>query len=98
MSAEPAHHEMPSGHPGTGYDEVKPEVARLLRIATFASVATASVLIAAKSGAWLMTGSVSVLSTLIDSLMDAAASLVNLIAVRNAYRQSHTEHRIAQGK
>jgi ferrous-iron efflux pump FieF len=98
MSAEPAHHEMPSGHPGAGYDEVKPEVARLLRIATFASVATASALIAAKGGAWLVTGSVSVLSTLIDSLMDAAASLVNLIAVRNALRPADSEHRFGHGK
>jgi len=106
MSAEPLPGKGPKeGAPaassealGHGYDEVKPEVARLLRIATIASVATALCLIAAKSGAWLMTGSVSVLSTLIDSLMDAAASLVNLIAVRNALRPADSEHRFGHGK
>ena len=34
--------------------------------------------------AWLETGSVALLSSLVDSLLDAAASLVNLVAVRHA--------------
>ena len=50
---------------------------RLLRRATYASVATAAVLIAAKLVAWLLTGSVSLLASLVDSLMDAGASLIN---------------------
>jgi ferrous-iron efflux pump FieF len=49
--------------------------ARLLRLATYASVATASLLILAKLGAWLATGSVTVLASLVDSLMDVGASL-----------------------
>lgn len=80
------------------YDQVKPEVARLLRVATLASVGIACTLIAAKASAWAMTGSVSVLSTLIDSLMDAGASLVNVFAVRNAIKPADSEHRFGHGK
>ena len=47
-----------------------------------AAVITAVVLIFVKTGAWLSTGSVSLLASLIDSLMDAAASVINLLAVR----------------
>ena len=75
-----------------------PEIARLLRIATYASVATASILIVAKLAAWLLTGSVSVLASLVDSLMDAGASLVNLFAVRYSLMPADDEHRFGHGK
>src|SRR3546814_3754430 len=51
------------------------EAARLLRLATTASVVTAVLLILVKLVAFLLTDSVSILSTLIDSLLDGAASL-----------------------
>jgi len=57
---------------------------RLRRLATYASVAVAGLLIAAKFAAWLETGSVALLSSLVDALLDAVASLVNLFAVRHA--------------
>jgi ferrous-iron efflux pump FieF len=69
-----------------------------MRLATYASVATALVLILAKVVAYLLTDSVSMLSTLLDSLMDAAASLVNLIAVRHALTPADREHRFGHGK
>ncbi|MEA2778811.1 MAG: ferrous-iron efflux pump FieF [Rhodospirillaceae bacterium] len=71
---------------------------RLMRLATYASVATAVVLIAAKLVAYLLTDSVSLLSTLIDSLLDVAASLVNLFAVRTALMPADAEHRFGHGK
>ena len=74
------------------------EAARLLRLATSASVATASLLIVVKLFAFAMTDSVSILSTLIDSLLDAAASLVNLVAVRHALVPADREHRFGHGK
>jgi ferrous-iron efflux pump FieF len=74
------------------------EPARLLRLATYASVATASLLILAKLAAWLITGSVSVLASLVDSLMDAGASMVNLLAVRYALLPPDEEHRFGHGK
>jgi ferrous-iron efflux pump FieF len=72
--------------------------ARLLHLATHASVATATLLIAAKLAAWVLTGSVSVLASLIDSMMDVAASLVNLFAVRYALMPADREHRFGHGK
>ncbi|HJS33655.1 MAG TPA: cation diffusion facilitator family transporter [Alphaproteobacteria bacterium] len=74
------------------------QAARLMRLATYASVAVAAVLIVAKAAAWELTDSVSVLSSLLDSLLDAAASLVNLLAVRHALTPADREHRFGHGK
>ncbi len=72
--------------------------ATLMRRATYASIATACVLIAVKLAAAVMTGSVSLLSTLLDSLLDAAASLLNLFAVMQALVPADREHRFGHGK
>ncbi|MCC7017639.1 MAG: cation diffusion facilitator family transporter [Rhodospirillales bacterium] len=71
---------------------------RLIRLAANASVAVASLLILAKLAAWLITDSVSLLSTLIDSLLDVGASLINLIAIRHALTPADAEHRFGHGK
>ncbi len=71
---------------------------RLKRFAAIASVSVAAILIAAKAGAWLATGAVSLLSTLMDSLLDLAASVVNLIAVHHAAQPADREHRFGHGK
>jgi len=71
---------------------------RLMKLATYAAVGMASTLIVVKFGAWLMTDSVSLLSTLIDSLLDVAASTVNLLAVRHALEPADEEHRFGHGK
>ena len=86
---------------GTGSAELRamtPEAARLMRQATYASVTVAGILIAAKMAAWLATDSVSMLSTLLDSVLDAAASMVNLLAVRHALVPADREHRFGHGK
>lgn len=75
-----------------------PESARLMRVATYAAVSVASILVVAKLAAWMATGSVSLLSTLIDSLLDVAASAVNLLAVRHALEPADREHRFGHGK
>ena len=69
-----------------------------MRLATYASVSVAVVLIVAKFAAWLATDSVSLLSTLIDSVLDAGASLINLFAVRQALQPADREHRFGHGK
>ena len=74
------------------------ETGRLMRWATYASVSIATTLIVIKFGAWLLTDSVSLLSTLIDSLLDIAASLVSLVAVRHALTPPYREHRFGHGK
>lgn len=72
--------------------------ARLLRLATRASLFTALLLIILKLGAWLVSGSVSLLASLLDSLMDAAASLFNLLAVRYALQPADEDHHFGHGK
>jgi len=71
---------------------------RLMRLATYAAVAVASLLVSVKLAAWLATESVSMLSTMIDSLLDVGASTVNLLAVRHALQPADTEHRFGHGK
>jgi ferrous-iron efflux pump FieF len=70
----------------------------LMQRATYASLAVAGVMIVVKLGAWLATDSVSLLSSLLDSLLDGAASLVNLVAVRQALVPADREHRFGHGK
>ena len=72
--------------------------ARLMRLATYASVSTAILLVAAKLGGWLVTDSVAMLSALIDSVLDVLASFVNLFAVRQALQPADREHRFGHGK
>jgi ferrous-iron efflux pump FieF len=74
------------------------ETARLLRLATYASTSVALVLIALKFFAWGSSGSVSLLATLIDSMLDALASIINLVAVRHALTPADKEHRFGHGK
>src|SRR5262249_10397520 len=71
---------------------------RLRTRATYAALAVAAVLIGAKFAAWIGTGSVALLSSLVDSLVDAAASLVNFFAVRHAAVPADREHRFGHGK
>lgn len=74
------------------------EHARLMRLATYASTGTAALLIAVKLAAWLATGSVALLSTLIDSTLDMGASALNLMAVRHALVPADDDHRFGHGK
>lgn len=74
------------------------ETARLMRLATYASVSVALMLIVAKLVAWGYSGSLSMLATLIDSSLDALASLINLFAVRHALSPADREHRFGHGK
>ena len=85
--------EIPSG------PRIEPERARrLMRRATNFAVAAAALMIAGKLGAWLVTDSVSLLSSLADSVMDVLASLINLFAVRHALQPADREHRFGHGK
>ena len=74
------------------------EHARLLRLATRASVGVASILIIGKAVAWWFSGSVSMLAGLTDSLLDGVTSLLNLLAVHYALRPADDDHRYGHGK
>jgi len=83
-----------SNHLATGPEET----AKLMRLATYASISVASILIVAKLVAWGMSDSLSLLATLIDSVLDVLASLINLVAVRHALTPADKEHRFGHGK
>jgi len=72
--------------------------AGLLRLASVASVLTAGFLIVAKLAAWSVTGSVSLLASLVDSVMDSIASLINLFAIRYSLQPADEQHRFGHGK
>ncbi|EIK51872.1 cation efflux family protein [Stutzerimonas stutzeri TS44] len=74
------------------------EHARLLRRATSAALAVALFLAASKAVAWWLSGSVSLLAGLTDSLLDGAASLLNLLAVHYSLRPADDDHRYGHGK
>ncbi|MBS0272210.1 MAG: cation diffusion facilitator family transporter [Proteobacteria bacterium] len=71
---------------------------RIIRLATYASVAVAAALIALKLFGWWITHSVSLQASLIDSLLDAFASFLNMIAVYHALKPADKEHRFGHGK
>ncbi|HLB30694.1 MAG TPA: cation diffusion facilitator family transporter [Gammaproteobacteria bacterium] len=70
----------------------------LLRTATWASVGVACTLIGIKGYAYFVTGSVALLSSLIDSLLDAVSSILILIAVRHSLTPADHDHRFGHGK
>lgn len=71
---------------------------KLRRMATFASIGVASVLILAKLVAYAMTDSISVLTSLFDSSFDLVASLVTAYGVASAMRPPDKNHRFGHGK
>jgi ferrous-iron efflux pump FieF len=71
---------------------------RLVKRAALASVLTAATLILVKFAAYLLTDSLSLLTTLVDSLLDIAASILNLLAIRLALQPADHEHRFGHGK
>ncbi len=77
---------------------VSSKQARLMRLATYASATVAIMLIIAKLIAWMWTDSITILATLIDSCLDAAASLITLFAVHHALQPADREHRFGHGK
>ena len=78
--------------------KVEDKKALLMRRATIASVAVAFTLIGIKFIAYILTGSVALLSSLIDSVLDSLASIVNFIAVRHSLSPADKEHRFGHGK
>ncbi|MGD8340790.1 MAG: cation diffusion facilitator family transporter [Gammaproteobacteria bacterium] len=72
--------------------------ARLVRSAGVASVSVATALVGLKIWAWLATGSIAMLGSLADSVLDLLASTMTLIAVRFALEPADREHRFGHGK
>jgi len=77
---------------------VSAEHARLLRRASGGALGVALFLALSKAVAWWLSGSVSLLAGLTDSLLDGAASLINLLAVHYSLRPADDDHRYGHGK
>lgn len=71
---------------------------RLIHLAAYASVFVAGFIVIIKLYAWHVTHSLSLLSSLIDSLLDIFSSSLNLVAVRYALRPADADHRFGHGK
>ncbi len=69
-----------------------------LKVVTYLAVIVSVFLILIKFIAWIYTDSVSILSGLVDSSLDAIASVINLIAVRQALVPADSDHRFGHGK
>jgi ferrous-iron efflux pump FieF len=78
------------------YDRAAKE--RLLKIATSASLLVAAILVTIKGIAWFKTGSVAMLGSLLDSILDAAAAGFNIYFVRRALRPADERYRFGHGK
>ena len=72
--------------------------ARLMTRATIASVCTGTFLAIIKLIAYLLTGSVALLTSLVDSVLDIIASVINMVAVRHSLVPADEEHRFGHGK
>ena len=69
-----------------------------MRWASLASMSVATVLIALKAVAWLLTDSVSMLSSLVDSSLDLLSSFITFFAIHQALQPADAEHRFGHGK
>jgi ferrous-iron efflux pump FieF len=70
----------------------------LRKLASRASLAIAVSLVALKLAAWVATGSVALLTSAVDALVDTGASLVTYFGVRYAERPPDSDHRFGHGK
>lgn len=68
------------------------------KVASKLSLGIALLLVAAKIGGWIVTGSVALLTSAVDALVDVAASLVTFLGVRYAERPPDQNHRFGHGK
>ena len=69
-----------------------------MRQASLASMSVATILVLAKGIAWLMTDSVGMLSSLVDSTLDLVSSLITFVAIRQALVPADEDHRFGHGK
>jgi ferrous-iron efflux pump FieF len=88
MSQEHHHHHDPMGlEPG-----------KRVQGAALLAIFVASVMIIMKAGAWVLTGSVALLGSFLDSIMDLSLSVMNFFAIRHAQTPADEEHRFGHGK
>ena len=70
----------------------------LSALSTRVTLAAAILLLAMKLAGWLITGSMALLASAVDGLVDTGASIVTLVGVQYAQRPPDREHRFGHGK
>ena len=70
----------------------------LKKLSIAVTLTVATILALAKFAGWLLTGSMTLLASAIDALVDAGASIVTLLGVAYAQRPPDREHRFGHGK
>jgi ferrous-iron efflux pump FieF len=89
---------MVDAHPVPVAGAAPAEAARLMKWASVASMTVAIILIGGKTVAWLLTDSVSMLSSLVDSSLDLLSSFITFFAIHHALQPADAEHRFGHGK
>ena len=72
--------------------------AKLIKAASFASVSVAVFLVILKLSIWGVSGSVSVLASSMDSVLDMLASSISFFAIRIALKPADEDHHFGHGK
>lgn len=86
-------------HTGLGLGRMDPvQAASITRKAALLSIGVAAALILLKLWSWIASGSVAMLSSLADSMLDLVASLFTFFAVRYAATPPDRTHRFGHGK
>ena len=70
----------------------------LIKSASYLSVAMAIVILFVKTYGWMYTDSQSILASLVDSMLDISASLINLVAIRVSLLPPDDNHRFGHEK
>ncbi len=70
----------------------------MIKLITCGALTVATLLVIGKGFVWYITGSLSIKASLVDSLLDACASLINFIAIYHALRPADAEHKFGHGK
>jgi ferrous-iron efflux pump FieF len=71
---------------------------RMMRRTAMAAVVTGGALVVIKAIAFILTGSIAMMASLVDSALDIIVSFVNLLAIRHALTPADREHRFGHGK
>lgn len=84
--------------PHTDEENSKKQKDRLVRLASYFSVATALFIVSIKTYGWINTNSVAIMTSLLDSVLDISSSLINMIAIRIALIPADDNHRFGHHK
>ena len=80
------------------HDHIGLQPGKRVQALALLAILVASVMIVMKGFAWLLTGSVALLGSFLDSIIDLSLSVMNFFAIRHAQTPADEEHRFGHGK